>query len=438
MSSHWDILSSSTEGFVHDTLFRFDDYTFRVLANSHEANVFLRESGTCGKRYDVWARCGGFEQTERRDMEKHLVLIGGGHAHMQTLASIDRFIARSHKVTVIGPSPYHYYSGMGPGMLAGIYKPEEIRFDTRHMVERQGADFVLGKAVRIDPVSKIVHLEDGGSLTYDVLSCNAGSFVPRSLPGAETCADLFPVKPIEKLMIAQLRLLELATREPISIAVIGGGPSAAEISGGALRLLNDAGLVDPVITVFAGKRFMGRLPEPVRVRASRSLTRRGIKIIEGAYVRELRKGSVVLDDGTEHAADSIFLAIGIKPSALFAESGLPVGPDGGLLVNDYLQCPKYPEIFGGGDCIHFAPQPLDKVGVYAVRQNPVLCHNLLAALQGEKLQPFMPGGDYLLIYNLGDGTGILRKRGLVFGGRPAFWLKDYIDRRFMRKFQAVE
>ena len=371
-------------------------------------------------------------------MGKHLVLIGGGHAHMMTLASLSRFTDKGHEVTVIGPSPYHYYSGMGPGMLAGMYRPEKIRFATRRVVEKQGAAFVLGKAARIDPLTKTVHLENGSTIPYDVLSCNAGSFVPHSMPGAETFRDLFPVKPIEKLMAAQHRLLELAAGKSIHLAVIGGGPSALEIAGNAWRLLRDAGMAAPAITVFAGKRFLGRLPEPVRKRAYHSLARRGIEVLEGAYVRELGKGTVVLDTGAEHPADFIFMALGIQPSPLFADSGLPVGPDGGLLVNEYLHCPKHPEIFGGGDCIHFAPQPLDKVGVYAVRQNPVLCHNLLASLEGDRLRRFSPGGDYLLIYNLGDGTGILRKRGLIFSGRPAFWLKDYIDRRFMRRFQALE
>ncbi|MDP2003747.1 MAG: hypothetical protein ACYDHV_00615 [Desulfurivibrionaceae bacterium] len=116
-------------------------------------------------------------------MGKHLVFIGGGHAHMMTLASLSRFTAKGHEVTVIGPSPYHYYSGMGPGMLAGMYRPEEIRFATRRVVERQGAAFVLGKAARIDPLTKTVHLENGGTIPYDVLSCNAGSFVPHSILG---------------------------------------------------------------------------------------------------------------------------------------------------------------------------------------------------------------------------------------------------------------
>ena len=76
--------------------------------------------------------------------------------------------------------------------------------------------------------------------------------------------------------------------------------------------------------------------------------------------------------------------------------------------------------------------------MYAVRQNPILYHNLKASLEDQPLKPFFPGGDYLLIFNLGDGTGILRKKWLMFGGRPAFWIKDYIDRKFMREFQSIE
>ncbi len=135
----------------------------------------------------------------------------------------------------------------------------------------------------------------------------------------------------------------------------------------------------------------------------------------------------------------VFVAVGIRPPRLFADSGLPVGPDGGLLVDKYLRCPEHPEIFGGGDCIHYAPQGgpqgLDKVGVYAVRQNPILKHNLMAALEGSEPQPFDPGGGYLLVYNLGDGSGVFWKGGWIFGGRLAFFIKDWIDRKFMRRFQ---
>jgi hypothetical protein len=62
----------------------------------------------------------------------------------------------------------------------------------------------------------------------------------------------------------------------------------------------------------------------------------------------------------------------------------------------------------------------------------------MASLEGGKLEEFDPGGSYLLIFNLGDGKGILGKNSLIFDGRLAFMIKDYIDRKFMRKFQALE
>jgi hypothetical protein len=36
------------------------------------------------------------------------------------------------------------------------------------------------------------------------------------------------------------------------------------------------------------------------------------------------------------------------------------------------------------------------------------------------------------------GRGILHKKWLTLGGRLAFIIKDYIDRKFMKKFQTFE
>ncbi len=57
---------------------------------------------------------------------------------------------------------------------------------------------------------------------------------------------------------------------------------------------------------------------------------------------------------------------------------------------------------------------LDKVGVYAVRQNPILYGNLMAALEGGPMKKFEPQKVYLLIFNLGNGTGILYE-GIGYG-----------------------
>ena len=70
-----------------------------------------------------------------------------------------------------------------------------------------------------------------------------------------------------------------------------------------------------------------------------------------------------------------------------------------------------------------------------MRQNPVLAANLAAALDGRPLTSFDPGSsDYLLLFNLGGGRALFRKWGVALAGAWAFTLKDYIDRRFMRRF----
>ncbi|MFZ0727380.1 MAG: FAD-dependent oxidoreductase [Desulfobacterales bacterium] len=369
-------------------------------------------------------------------MTKHLVLAGGGHAHMMTLAHLDQFVAKGHRVTVIQPSAYHYYSGMGPGMLGKTYRPDEIRFATRHVVEKKGGTFFLGKVARVDPQENRVWMESGESLPFDVISFNVGSQVPQDRITGNG-ADIFTVKPIEKLLEAQRRILDLVDQKKIAIGIIGGGPSAVEIAGNIWRLVRGAAHL-PDIAIYTKKTLMPGHHRRIRAKAHASLISRGIDVREQSDVKEISTGRIRLASGQEQAADVIFIAVGVKPSPVFQASGLPTGPDGGLLVNRYLQSTAHSNMFGGGDCICFEERALDKVGVYAVRQNPVLLHNLMAALEGRPLQPFDPGGDYLLIFNLGDGTGIFRKKWLLFGGRPAFLVKDYIDRKFMREFQAIE
>ena len=149
---------------------------------------------------------------------------------------------------------------------------------------------------------------------------------------------------------------------------------------------------------------MSRFPDNVRAKVQRSLIGRGIKINTGGYVHAVQSGMVTLESGEPHPLDFIFLAIGVEPNPIFKNSGLATGPDGGLLVNEFLQSVDHREMFGGGDC----------------------------------MQPFDPGGDYLLIFNLGGGVGVLRKHWLLLAGKAAFVVKDYIDRKFMKKFQAIE
>lgn len=366
-------------------------------------------------------------------MRKHLVLVGAGHAHMVTLQNISVLIGKGHRVTAIGPSDYHYYSGMGPGMLGGTYRCDEISFNSRKIVEEQGGTFVNDLVVRINCEKKTVTLQSGTEIGYDVLSCNCGSDVA---PGCrDTESPVYPVKPIENLKSLRQAIQQKKTGVPVSVAILGGGPSSAEVAGNLIQLCIEDGRPDSTVHVFCRSNFMSGFRDRVQKYCHDYLSKRGVIIHEHSGDTSLDGREVVFDEGKRIDVDFLVQATGVHPSSLFSESSMTIGNDGGLAVNEYLQYVDDRCIFGGGDCVSFMPQPLSKVGVYAVRQNLVLYNNLVAALEQGDLQTFHPGGEYLLVFNLGGGYGVLQKKGIVFRGKLPFWIKDRIDRRFMKRFK---
>lgn len=384
-------------------------------------------------------------------MGKHLVLVGAGQAHLGILKDLPSLQMQGHTVTVVNAGAYHYYSGLGPGMLAGKYRPEDARIHVKKMVEDSGGTFIHDTVTRLDPAAQSVHTQSGQQIAYDVVSCNVGSYVPV-LPEMTPGDAVFAVKPIEQLVKARKKIIKLLRqRGQITITVVGGGAAGVEIAGN-LRALVDAESGQAAIHLIAGERLLDRFPKRARRYALEALTDRRIDVREGVRVERFAHGLIVLSDQTSFQADVCLLAIGTRPSPLFVDSGLPTAADGGLLVNQYLQSPAYPNVFGGGDCVgfqpfSFQPRPLEWAGVYAARQSPVLGHNVLAALNDDSCDAFVPPEAYLLILNMGDGAGILWRDivwrtgtdwrlPVVLRGKPIFWLKHFLDTAFMRKFQV--
>lgn len=367
-------------------------------------------------------------------MGRHLVLAGAGHAHMVTMQNISVLVGKGHQVTVIGPSEHHFYSGMGPGMLGGTYTSEEISFNSKRGVEEQGGRFVKDSVARIDCARKTVTLLSGTEIDYDVLSCNCGSHVNPL--DRKVTIPVYPVKPIENLKGLREEIRRKERGEPIRVAIIGGGPSSAEVGGNLIQLFKRDERPEGEVHIFCRSHFMSGVIEKVGSYCRNYLLKNGINFHENSGDLQLEGSEVITLEGKRTKVDFVMLATGVHPSPLFMDSSMTTGGDGGLAVNEYLQYVDDPNIFGGGDCVCFMPQPLSKVGVYAVRQNQVLYSNLVAALEGTGLQKFIPGGDYLLVFNLGCGYGVLQKKSFVFKGKIPFLIKDLIDRRFMGRFQG--
>ncbi len=371
----------------------------------------------------------------KHGIKKRLVFVGGGHVHLLSLKNADQFSRAGAEVTLIGPDRFHYYSGMGPGMLSRIYKPEQVKFDVQSMVESRGGRFVKGKVISLDPANRTLALEGGEEIPYDLVSLNIGSYVPMDrIPGAE--GEGIPVKPIENLESARESILKKFRNGIPKVLLIGAGPAGVELAGNIWRLARSQNAQAEITLASSRDGILPNLDEKVGRVAQRSLSQRGIQILSNFRVGSMGKGLARSQSGLDVPYDVAILTIGITPQRIFADSGVETSKDGALLVNDYLQSTNYPDIFGGGDCIEIKGKRLRRVGVYAVREAPVLLRNLLAMLKGENLKAFKPQRRYLLILNLGDGTGLLVRGSWIWKGRLAFTFKNYLDTSFMAKFQV--
>jgi NADH dehydrogenase FAD-containing subunit len=161
----------------------------------------------------------------------------------------------------------------------------------------------------------------------------------------------------------------------------------------------------------------------------------GIEFLGGVAVARVDRDAVELADHRRIPAELVIWATGAGETRVFADSGLPVDPRGRLLVTDALHTAAHDDVFAAGDCATLIPYPtLAKAGVYAVRQAPVLVHNLRARARAQPLRGFRPQRRFLALLNTGDGRAVLSYGALAWRGRAAWWLKDWIDRRFVARF----
>lgn len=361
---------------------------------------------------------------------KRAVLIGAGHAHLYTLSRAAEFTRRGFEVVLIAPEPF-WYSGLATGMLGGFYEPSLDQIDAGKLVESGGGRWLRESVTAIHADENRVALADGETLSYDVLSLNVGS-VGIPLPGARE--RVFEIKPLSNL--ARLRrAIEESAGAP-RIVVAGAGPSGCEIAANLRALLARRGMSGEVTLLCSGT---GPLPQAIprmREKMRAVLLAQGVRISTHARVECVTGSHLRLGDGSEMAFDFAVNATGLKPPPFLRQSGLPVDASGALLVDEFLQSSSRANVFGGGDCVALQDRPLAKVGVYAIREAPILFHNLLASLRGKQLRRFRPQKRCLLILNLGDGTGLATWGQWHRHSRLAFRWKDFLDRRFLAKYRT--
>jgi len=369
-----------------------------------------------------------------------IVLVGGGHAHVAVLRRFGMRPEPGVRLTLVAREVETPYSGMIPGHFAGHYTRAECHIDLVRLARFAGARLVHASATGLDLAGRRV-LVDGGRppVVWDFVSLDTGSTPDASaIPGAAEHA--VAVKPIDGLLaaVAQWERDLAAGSAPFRLAVIGAGAGGTELAMALnYRLGKVAGARLSVVLADASAEIVPTHNAAVRRALARALRERGIETALGHPVRAIEAGRIERAGASIVAFDRAILVTGAGAPAWPAASGLATDARGFARVATTLQSVSHPGVFAAGDLASVEGHALPKSGVYAVRAGPVLADNLRRAARGEALRLWVPQRHALALVSTGGKSAVASRAGLAFSG-PAMWrLKDWIDRRWMRRYQEL-
>lgn len=362
---------------------------------------------------------------------KDLVFVGGGHAHALVLLRWAMKPLPGVRLTVINPGPAAPYTGMLPGLIAGHYAREDIMIDLLRLARRAGARVILDRAIGLDRAGRRVLLANRPPLAYDLLSIDIGigSDLPK-IPGYQ--AHAVAAKPLGHYAQAWESFVATAPEAP-RLVVIGGGIGGIELALASHHRLVSTGRQPQITIVERNETILPNIGRRARDRLLQHAAQAGLRIIAGAEPVEIMERALRLNTGEALASDFTLSVAGTRPQDWLSTLGL-AQHQGFLSVGPTLQTSD-PLIFAAGDCAHLSHAPRPKAGVFAVREAPVLFHNLRAALTDVgAMRPYYPQRDYLKLVSTGAKGAVADKFGLRSGGPWLWWLKDRIDRKFMAMF----
>ena len=356
---------------------------------------------------------------------RDVVLVGGGHSHVQVLKALGMTPEPGARLTIISREVQTPYSGMLPGHVAGYYAPDEMHIDLEPLAAFADARLIADEVIGLDTAQQRLRLASHPDLHFDIVSINTGA-VPQA-------AGIFgvAVKPIGQFLPKLAEVCERAVPGE-RVAVVGGGAGGVELVLALRRRLGPA-----IALVLVTDQLLPGHARAVGRRLTAALQRNDIELVTGFRARDSDPDGIVDTQGVRVEAQHVFWVTGAIAPAWPREAGLATDPGGFIKVDRSLRSISHPNVYAAGDVACLVDQPRPKSGVFAVREGPTLATNLRRAVAGKPAKKFRAQRHFLSLIGTGDGLAVASRGNWAVGGRWAWRWKDWIDRRFMSRFTEL-
>ena len=323
---------------------------------------------------------------------------------------------------------------------------EQAQIDLVRLAAATGTRLIHAETIGPDRGHKRVQLADRAPIAYDAMSIDVG-IVPDLASIVGAVEHGIAVKPIGSFLSKFESLMARCKLPdgPRRIAVIGGGAGGVELLLSVRsRLLAEVATAGSTgaaefsfVMITAGgilETHNRRVGDAFR----RAFAQRGVKLYEHRPVRGPTPSTVEFDDGPAIEIDAALVTTDATGPRWFRDTDLALDTGGFLATGPTLQTLNDSDVFAAGDCAALVEKPREKAGVFAVRAGAPLAENLRRHVRGEPLKPWHPQRRHLALISMGERYAVASRGPFKAHGAWVWRWKDWIDRRWMRRYQDVD
>jgi NADH:quinone reductase (non-electrogenic) len=392
--------------------------------------------------------------------KKRILILGGGFAGVECMRKLESYFMNDNdiEIALVSEDNFLLFTPMLPQVASGMIETRHVVIPIRTLCKK--TTFYEAQIKNIDPYGKIVTLTGtnerrGISLHYDFLVIALGS--QTNFFGIDKMEErAYSMKTLNDAVVLRNRIIDMLEQaenesDPIlkksllTLVIVGAGFAGIETAGELNDFIQDARKYYPnikkedirVIVLEAASFILPGFNEKLARFTLEKLTQHGVEVKLGKKLSSFSGSEVIIEDVVDPnktpASQPVIESIqtrtlvwtaGITPVDIIKKSVFKTNK-GGIVVNEFLEAPDFPEVFAIGDCCYLLnPQtnrPYPPTAQSAEAGAKIVAYNLQAIIKNnqKKKFEFSSKGQMAII---GKRSAIATIFGLHLHGFIAWWI----------------
>lgn len=330
-----------------------------------------------------------------KQARKTILILGAGYAGLFLSLNLETYLARRSdcNIVLVDKNPYHQLLQEIHFVAAGARTPQQVQISIPAMLKDKKIQFVQAtvKQILLNERKVLLAPPDDASITaipYDYLVVALGASTRYfDIAGAEQCT--LPLRSISDAGVINVKVQELlqstddkgkGDKESIrndnanlhykKIVIVGGGATGVSLASALSDYVRSYRKLHPSATdpsnvsieiIEATPTILPGWDKKLVRECMKVLWEKSVKVFTSVPVAKVEQNKLYLKDGTIIPSSLTVWTAGVKGFDVKTEPEIPKLHDGRIVINEFCQCEKYPDVFALGDIAALKKESTDKI-----------------------------------------------------------------------------